>query len=47
MIVVKNNPLENLQALRNVTKVMIEGKLINSPRIKRMKQVDKLLDKYM
>ena len=47
MIVVEKNPLEDLCALRDVKKVIMKGKLIDHPKVKRMKYVDDLLDKYM
>ncbi len=47
LIVVKENPLEDLTALRNVSMVMVRGRLIRNPKVKRMKYVDDLLDRYM
>ena len=47
MIVVQNNPLEDLSALRNVSMVITGGKRIRHPKVKRMKAVDALLDRYM
>ncbi len=47
MIVVEKNPLEDLRALRDVKTVIVRGKLIESPKVKHMKSVDDLLDKYM
>ena len=47
MIVIKDDPLEDLSVLRNVSMVMIKGKLIRHPKVKRMKDVDDLLDRYM
>ena len=47
LIVVKENPLEDLAALRNVSMVMVRGRLIRNPKVKRMKYVDDLLDRYM
>ncbi|MBR3168798.1 MAG: amidohydrolase family protein [Erysipelotrichaceae bacterium] len=47
MIVVKGNPLEDLSVLRNVSAVMIKGRLIRDPQFRRMQEVDDLLDKYM
>ncbi|MBP3891953.1 MAG: amidohydrolase family protein [Solobacterium sp.] len=46
LIVVKDNPLEDLKTLRNVTMVMARGKLYRNPQVKRLKGVDALLDKY-
>ena len=47
MIVVQNDPLEDLSVLRNVSMVIARGKLIRHPKVKRMKDVDDLLDRYM
>ena len=43
----KDNPLEDLSALRNVSMVMARGRLIRNPTFKRMKEVDEVLDRYM
>lgn len=47
LIVVKENPLEDLTVLRSVSMVMVRGRLIRNPKVKRMKYVDDLLDRYM
>ena len=47
MIVVKENPLENLATLRNVSMVIANGNLIREPRHKQMKEIDEVLDRYM
>lgn len=47
LIVVRDNQLDNLAALRNVRMVMTRGKLIRDPRVKRMREIDQLLDRYM
>ena len=47
MIVVKDNPLDDLSSLRNVTMVMAGGNLIRKPRHKQMKEIDEVLDRYM
>ena len=47
LIVVKQNPLDDLTALRNVSMVMVRGDLIRNPKVKRMKHVDDMLDRYM
>jgi hypothetical protein len=47
MIVVRNKPLDDLTALRDVQMVMTRGKLIRNPHIKRMREIDTLLDRYM
>ena len=47
LIVVRNDPLEDLTALKNVSMVMSRGKLIRNPKHKKMDHIDALLDKYM
>ena len=47
MIVVKDNPLEDLKTLRNVKMVMTRGKLIKDPKVKRKAEVDEQLDKFI
>lgn len=47
MIVTKDNPLENLQALRTISKVIARGEIIHHPRVKKMKQVEAELDKFL
>ena len=47
LIVVKNNPLEDLSSLRNVTLVMARGNLIRKPDHRKMKEIDETLDRYM
>lgn len=47
MIVTKENPLENLQALRNLEMIISNGKLIEKPKIKKRKQVEAELDKFL
>ena len=47
LIVVKDNPLDDLTALRNVSMVMTRGILIRNPKHKTMDHIDALLDKYM
>lgn len=47
MIITKENPLDNLEALRNVNMVITKGKIINNPEIKKMPEVEKELDKYL
>lgn len=46
MIVTKDNPLDNLEALRYVSMVMSKGKLINNPKVKKIKKVEVVLDQY-
>lgn len=47
LIVVENNPLDDLSSLRNVTMVMARGNLIKHPKHKQMKAIDAMLDCYM
>ena len=47
MIVVKDDPLEDLSALRNVSMVMAGGRLIRRPKHRKMKEIDAVLDRYM
>lgn len=45
-VVTKENPLENLEALRNITMVVARGKVIKNPSVKKMQQVEVELDKF-
>ncbi len=47
MIVTKENPLDDLQALRHVEMVIHQGKIIKHPKVKIRKEVEKELDKYL
>ena len=47
LIVTKENPLEDLRALRHVEKVVARGKLIDSPKVKVNKKVAAELDKFL
>lgn len=47
MIVTKENPLEDLKALRNVSMVVTRGKRISNPKVKKMPQVEAELDKFL
>ena len=47
MIVTKENPLENLQALRGISMVCVRGRLIRSPKVKKMPEVERQLDKFL
>ena len=47
LIAVRGNPLEDLTVLREVSMVMVKGKKTDFPKIKKMKAVDDLLDRYM
>jgi imidazolonepropionase-like amidohydrolase len=44
LIVTKGNPLEDITVLRNVEKVVYRGNIIDEPKVKRYKNVDKALD---
>lgn len=46
-IIVDKNPLENLRVLRNVRMVSIRGKLIRNPKIRKIEDVDRELDKIL
>ena len=46
-IVTKENPLENLQALRHIEMVIYQGKIVSSPKVKIRKEVEKQLDRYL
>ena len=47
LIMVENNPLEDLQALRTVKLVMARGRLYDKPAVKRKAIVDAQLDQYL
>lgn len=47
MIVTKNNPLDNLEALRNVDMVIARGRVIDSPKVKINKLVERELDRFL
>lgn len=47
LIVTRANPLESAQALRNVSMVMARGRLICDPRVKKMANVERELDKWL
>ena len=47
LIVLDRNPLENLEALRDVRMVMVRGALDRYPRIKRLSQLDAELDGFL
>ena len=47
MIVTAENPLEDLRALRNLEMVIAKGTILNHPKIKRRKQVEAELDKFL
>lgn len=47
MIVLKENPLDDLQALRNVEMVIANGTLIKEPKVRHIKTIDDALDKLL
>lgn len=47
LIVLDNNPLENLEALRNVRMVMARGNLDRTPRVKHLPELDSELDGFL
>lgn len=47
MIVVENNPLEDIRALRNVDMVVSQGKVLRSPKAKKKQIVETELDKFL
>lgn len=47
MIVTKENPLDNLEALRHVDMVIARGKLIDKPQVKINSLVERELDKFL
>lgn len=44
LIVLDQNPLDNITALADVSMVMVKGNLIKAPSVNRMKEVDELLN---
>ena len=47
LIVTAKNPLDDLRALRNVDMVVARGTIIDHPKIKKKKQVEAELDKFL
>lgn len=45
-VITRENPLENLEALRNISMVVARGKQIREPKVKKMANVEKELDKF-
>jgi hypothetical protein len=43
----KENPLEDLKALRHVTMVMARGRLYEHPEFKHLPEVEKLMDPFL
>lgn len=46
-ITTKENPLDNLEALRNISMVVTKGNVIKNPKVKKMKKVETELDKFL
>lgn len=46
-VVTKENPLEELTALRNIDMVVFRGKITDKPAVKKMPEVEKELDKFI
>ena len=46
-IVCENNPLEDLSSLRNLQMVVFRGKVYDHPKIKKMKNVEQELDRWL
>lgn len=47
LIVTEENPLENLQTLRSLSMVMKDGKIYRNPKVKKFRQVEAELDKFL
>ena len=46
LIVTENNPLDDLEALRNISMIVANGQLIREPKVKKMPEVERELDKF-
>lgn len=46
-VVTKENPLENLAALRKISMVVARGKRFQNPKVKKMEEVERELDKFV
>ena len=47
LIVLDANPLDDLEALRNVRRVMVRGRFADSLQVKRLPELDAELDKFL
>ena len=47
LIVTRENPLEDLKALRHVDVVIARGKLYRDPRVKKIEKAEQELDKFL
>lgn len=46
-VVIRENPLKDLQALRNIDMVVARGHIIRHPKVKKMPEVERQLDKFL
>lgn len=46
-VVTRKNPLDDLKALRSISMVVTRGKVIRDPKVKKMAEVEKELDKFL
>lgn len=47
MIVTEKNPLEDLTALRSVSMVVSRGRIVSAPKVKKLEEVERELDKFL
>ena len=47
LIVTKNNPLDDLSALRDLSYVITKGQIIENPQVERNPDIDQVLDEAM
>lgn len=47
MVVTAGNPLEDLTTLRNISAVISRGRHMEQPKVKKMKNVERELDKFL
>lgn len=46
-VVIRDNPLNNLAAVRDISMVVTRGRVIRAPKVKKMPQVERELDKFI
>lgn len=46
-VVTEENPLEDIKALRNISMVVARGNIIDKPKVKKMAEVERELDKFL
>ena len=46
-VVTEENPLEDIKALRNISMVVARGNIIDNPKVKKMAEVERELDKFL